>query len=340
MNPTTAPVWVIAEEIGGVIPTVCFELLGKANELGKELEVPVEAVLLGEVSGEQSEQLFHAGADVVYKITFPDFDKFQTEISSKVISNLASEIHPQIILIGSTFLGRELAPLLAARLKTGLTAHCNDLILTKDKILEQWIPAYGGLIAITCPEKRPQITTVARGVFPAPTIDPNRTGKLIQAELPEDLHPRVKTIEFIRAEPEGVPLEEAQTVVAGGAGAGSQEGWKMIEDLADTLNAALGSTRPAVDEGWIDLETMIGQSGKMVHPDLYIGVGLSGEQQHMVGISGAKVMVAINNDLKSPVFEQVDFGIVEDCRAFIPIFVKKLEENRNHLKMRLKAENV
>jgi len=270
--------------------------------------------------------LFQSGADIIYQINFPDFDKFQTEISSISISDLAKEVKPQIILIGSTFLGRELAPLVAARLKTGLTAHCIDLVLTEDMILEQWIPAYGGLIAITCPEKRPQIATVARGVFPIPTLDKNKTGRLVLVDKPEDINPRVKTLEIIRTDPEGVPLEEAHTVVAGGAGAGSREGWKQIEDLAQTLNAALGSTRPAVDEGWIDLETMIGQSGKMVHPDLYIGVGLSGEQQHMVGIASAKVMVAINNDPKSPVFHQVNYGIVEDCGEFIPIFIKKLEE--------------
>ena len=326
MNINAAPVWVIAEQIKGVIPPVCFELLGKATELGKELDVPAEVVLLGEVSGDKAEQLFRAGADVLYQVKFPGFDKFQTEISSKIISDLAEEIKPQIILIGSTFLGRELAPLVAARLKTGLTAHCIDLVLTGDRILEQRIPAYGGMIAITCPEKRPQIATIARGVFPAPTLEINKTGRVIQVGKSEDLSSRVKTLEIIRKEPEGVPLEEAQIVVAGGAGAGSLEGWKQIEDLAQTLNAALGSTRPAVDKGWIELETMIGQSGKMVHPNLYIGVGLSGEQQHMVGIAGAKIMVAINNDPKSPVFEQVDFGIIEDCRDFIPLLIKKLKD--------------
>jgi electron transfer flavoprotein alpha subunit len=123
-----------------------------------------------------------------------------------------------------------------------------------------------------------------------------------------------------------VPLESASIVVAGGAGAGSIAGWQEIETLAKVLNAALGSTRPVVDEGWMDLETMIGQSGKMVNPELYIGVGLSGEQQHMVGIFGAKVMVAINNDPKSPVFEQVDLGIVEDCREFLPVLIDKLQK--------------
>ena len=127
-----------------------------------------------------------------------------------------------------------------------------------------------------------------------------------------------------------MPLESARVVVAGGVGAGSIDGWKEIETLAETLNAALGSTRPVVDEGWTELETMIGQSGKMTNPELYIGVGLSGEQQHMVGITGAKVMIAINIDPKSPVFEQVDYGIVEDCRVFIPALVEKLKQLQSH----------
>lgn len=329
MSLKAAPVWVIAEQIEGVISEVCIELIGKAAKLGTDLGVAAEAILLGDISSDQVDMLYQAGADVVFQIDFPDFDRFQTELISEAIVILSREYQPQILLIGSTYLGRELAPLIAAKLNTGLTAHCIDLIINEDKILEQWIPAYGGLIVITCPDKRPQIATVARGVFPASALDKNKSRKVIPVGLPEDIHQRVKTLEIIKVKPEGVPLEEAQTVVAGGAGAGSLEGWEEIENLADILNAALGSTRPVVDEGWSDLETMIGQSGKMVHPDLYIGVGLSGEQQHMVGIAGAKIMVAINNDPKSQVFEQVDFGIVENCREFIPLFIKKLKEYLN-----------
>ena len=138
----------------------------------------------------------------------------------------------------------------------------------------------------------------------------------------------MKTLEIIVQEPEGFPLETAPLVVVGGAGVGDLKGWQEIETLATVLNAALGSTRPAVDEGWTSLNTMIGQSGKMVSPEVYVGVGLSGEQQHMVGISGASVMMAINNDPKSPIFSQVDYGIVEDCRAFIPVLINKIKEIR------------
>ncbi|HEB28396.1 MAG TPA: electron transfer flavoprotein subunit alpha/FixB family protein, partial [Porticoccus sp.] len=274
----------------------------------------------------QAELLFFSGADLVYLGDSPDFEQYQPEIFSESIVSLSKEVQPQIMLIGSTFVGRELAPLIAAKLETGLTAHCIDLGLNEKQVLEQQIPAYGGIMSIICPEKRPQIATVARGVFPMPELDENRSGKIIPVEPPKGVNIRVKTLKVVHKEPEGVPLESAPIVVAGGAGAGCIEGWKEIEALAGVLNAALGSTRPVVDEGWTELDTMIGQSGKMINPELYIGVGLSGELQHMVGIVGAKVMVAINNNRKSPVFEQVDYGVVEDCREFIPVLVKKLQE--------------
>ncbi len=325
MSRPQSSVWVITEQVRGQIPDVCLELIGQARKLADDLGSDVETVLLGHGIKDQIDILFHSGADVVYLGESPEFDRYHAEIFTACILALAKEIQPQIILIGSTFIGRELAPLIAAKLETGLTAHCIDLLINEDRILEQRIPAYGGMMTIICPEKRPQIATVARGVFPMPELDEDRSGKLIQVEPPKDLKLRMQTLDEVHHESEGVPLESASIVVAGGAGAETFEGWQEIEALAGVLNAALGSTRPIVDYGWAELETMIGQSGKMVSPDLYIGVGLSGEQQHMVGITDAKVMVAINNDLKSPVFEQVDYGIVEDCREFVPLLVRKLK---------------
>jgi electron transfer flavoprotein alpha subunit len=236
------------------------------------------------------------------------------------------------MLIGSTATGRELAPLVAAHLKTGLTAHCIELEINAERILEQRVPAYGGLLTIVCPERRPQMATAARGVFPSPIMDERRTGEVIRIETQDLPESKVRTLEIHRQEAQGMSLESAPVIVAGGAGAGDAEGWQLIVRFAEALNAAVGSTRPAVDEGWTSIETMIGQSGKMVSPDLYIGVGLSGELQHMVGISGAKVMVAINNDPKSPVFEQVDYGIVDDLREFLPVLLEKIKEHQEKVK--------
>lgn len=319
------PVWVIAEHVRGAIPAICLEIIGQARKLADDLGVSLEVVLLGHGLRNQVNPLFFAGAEVVHLGDAPGFEVYQSEIYSESIAALAEELTPQIILIGSTFMGRELAPLIAAKLDTGLTAHCVDLVLDENGILEQRIPAYGGMMTIVCPERRPQIATIARGVFPTPSLDEKRSGKILPIDPPQEKDVRLRTLEVIKTDPKGEPLETASVVVAGGAGAGSIEGWQEIEALAEILNAALGSTRPAVDEGWTELETMIGQSGKMVNPELYIGVGLSGELQHMVGIVGAKVMIAINNDAKSPVFDQVDFGVVEDCRIFVPALIDKLK---------------
>jgi len=320
--------WVIAEQAGGEILPVCLELIGHARKLAIDLGARVEVILLGSKIDHLAGRLISAGADLVYLGNAPDFEPYQPEIFTESITSLAMRNRPQVILIGSTFMGRELAPLLAAKLGTGLTAHCTNLVWGENRLLEQQIPAYGGIMTIVCPEKRPQIATVARGVFPIPDLEEERTGEIVPVEIPQGLETRVKTLKIVHSEPEGVPLETAPLVVAGGAGAGSFEGWQEIQELADTLKAAFGSTRPAVDEGWTDLETMIGQSGKMVNPEVYIGIGLSGEQQHMVGISGAKTMIAINNDPKAPVFDQVDYGIIADCRVFVPALVRKLKELR------------
>ena len=326
MKNTRGPVWVIAEQIDCRILAVSFQLIGQARKLADELGTSVEVVLLGDRLDGQTQSLFAAGADRVYLGDDPELAVYQPETYTEIIVNLAKEQQPEIVLIGSTSMGRELAPLVAARLGTGLTAHCIDLALDENEILEQRVPAYGGLISIICPKKRPQMATAAKGVFPMPELDETRMGEIVPLNVPDDLTRRIQTLEIVREEAEGVPLESAPIVVAGGAGVGDVEGWRQIADLAKALNAALGCTRPAVDEGWAGLEAMIGQSGKMVSPELYIGVGLSGEQQHMVGIADAQVMVAINNDPKAPVFEQVDYGIVDDCREFIPVLIDKIRE--------------
>lgn len=325
---TKGPVWVIAEQVNCRLLPVSLQLIGKARKLADGLKTSVEAVLLGHHIDPLPRQLITAGADRVYAADDPELIYYQPELYVEMVAGGAKTRNPQIILMGATAMGRELAPLVAARLKTGLTAHCIDLVLDPNGIMEAGIPAYGGLLTIVCPEKRPQMATVAAGVFPLPEPDETRTGDIVELKMPEDLPGRVRTLEIVYEEHKGVPLESADIVVAGGAGVGDGDGWQEISDLAKLLNAALGSTRPAVDEGWTNLETMIGQSGKMVSPEIYIGVGLSGELQHMVGIQDAKVMVAVNNDPKSPVFEQVDYGIVEDCRAFVPLLIKKLKEHK------------
>jgi electron transfer flavoprotein alpha subunit len=328
MTRDPGPVWVLAEQQGNAVTEVTLQLTGKARMLADQLDVQVEVVLLGSLTGGLPDQLIAAGADRVYLGDDPELAVYQSGLFAQVISGLAAEHQPDIMLLASTPMGRELAPLLAGRLRTGLSAHCIDLVLDDDGILQQMIPAYGGLLTIICPQRRPQMATVAKGVFPKPEPDQSRHGKVIPLSLPEEFPARLKTLEVVTEAPVGVPLESASVVVAGGAGAGGVEGWEEILELAETLGAAVGSTRPAVDEGWTELDTMIGQSGRMCEPDCYIGVGLSGELQHMVGIAGNGLRAAVNNDPKSPIFEQVDIGIVDDCRAFVPALIEKLRAAR------------
>jgi electron transfer flavoprotein alpha subunit len=325
MGNVYGPVWVIAEQRDCRIRDVSLQLMGQAQRLAAELNTDAEAVLFGNRMKDHIQPLFSAGARRIYLGNDPQLAFYEPEVYVEMIVRLAREYKPDIILTGSTAMGRELAPLVAARLQTGLTAHCIELVLDDRNILEQRIPAYGGLLSIVCPQKRPQMATIAKGVFTAPEPDEQRSGEIIPVAVPEDIPRRVYTLEVVHQIPDETPLESAPIVVAGGAGAGDPVGWRQIADLAQALNAALGCTRPVVDEGWAPLESMIGQSGRMVSPELYIGVGLSGEQQHMVGITGAKVMVAINTDSRSPVFDQVDYGIVDDCREFLPVLIEKIK---------------
>lgn len=328
MKESFGPVWVVAEQSDCKVEVVSLQLLGKARELADELGVACEAVLLGHNLGNAAHELVAAGAERVFVAEAPALELYQPTLYRDIIASLAEEYRPEIILIGSTFMGRELAPLVAGRLKTGLAAHCTGLRHDHDRNLVQQIPAYGGLMSIVCPEKRPQMATVARGVFKTPQGDRSREGKIVSVPVPESTDVPVKTVEIVREASSGLALEDARVIVSGGAGVGSREGWETVRGLAETLGAALGCTRPVVDEGWAPLDTMIGQSGKMVSPEVYLGVGLSGEQQHMVGITGAKLMVAINNDSKANVFQQVDLGIVENCHDFVPVLMASIKAHR------------
>jgi electron transfer flavoprotein alpha subunit len=324
----TGAIWVVADLFENIINPVTYQLLGKARQLADQQNKSVACVILGHEIDAFSNLLFQAGANIVYKAKSPELRFYQQTVYTDTIVKLARVQKPEIILLGSTSMGRELAPLVAAELKTGLSAHCIDLGIDKNGVLEQKIPAFGGLMTIMCPIKRPQMASCAQGVFPNPEMDKKRTGITVDVEVCNSASDRIKTLDIVKEPVTGVSLESASAVVAGGAGAGDKDGWNLIMDFSEQLNAALGCTRPAVDEGWAELDTMIGQSGKMINPDLYIGIGLSGELQHMVGIMDVNLMIAINNDEKSPVFEQVDYGVIDDCREFLPVLIEKIKESR------------
>ena len=217
MMKNNASIWVVADQVEGKVLSVAYQLVGKASALAGP-DTSVEVVLLGQGVEQNIQQLIAAGADKVYVGDSPALAPYQSEKYTELIAGLAKKYHPEIMLLASTYMGRELAPLIAAKLKTGLTAHCIDLVMNEEGVLEQKIPAYGGLLTIVCPEKRPQMATVAKGVFPDPVFDTERSGVVEHIEIPTDLPYRIKTIEVVLEEPKGIPLESAPVVIAGGAG--------------------------------------------------------------------------------------------------------------------------
>ncbi|NIO05154.1 MAG: electron transfer flavoprotein subunit alpha [Proteobacteria bacterium] len=230
------------------------------------------------------------------------------------------------MLIGATAMGVELAPRIAAKVRTGLSAHCIDLRLDREGRLLQVVPGWGGgvVATITCPDHRPQMATVMPGIMKI--IAPlEREGEIkeVAFELPDgDLGPEV--VEIKRGEPEKLPLEKAEVVIAGGWGIGNREDWRMIEDLATALGGAVGATRPPVDEGWAEEGQMIGQSGKTVRPNLYIAIGISGLMHHVVGMDRSKHVISINKDPHADIFEVSDVMAVEDFRKIVPLLIKEI----------------
>ena len=219
MTGKCGPVWIVAEHLDGEIKAVSLQLLGQASRLADQLGVSVGVILLGDDVQEFTPGLFAAGADQVYLGDAPQLANYQPELYTEMIVRVANEAKPEILLLGTTFMGRELAPLVAARLETGITAHCIELVLDDNQHLVAKVPAYGGLLSIVCRERRPQMATVARGVFPMPQLDEQRTGEIIPLAVPGDVTCKVEVLEIVREDVEGIQLETSQIIVAGGAGA-------------------------------------------------------------------------------------------------------------------------
>jgi electron transfer flavoprotein alpha subunit len=321
-------IWVFMEQRGGVLHEVGLELLGKARELAEASGATVAALLLGANVAPLADRLIAHGADLVLVAEHPLLEPYRLLPYTSVLAKACQEYHPPILLFGATSMGMELAPRLAARLHTGLSAHCIDLSLDAHGNLLAMVPGWGGGVVATikCPEHRPQMATVMPGVMKKGEPS-RRSGQVINLTIAEDLDvsgPEV--LEVHREEPKARPLEQAEVVVAGGWGIGGKEGWKLVKELARLLDGAVGATRPPVDEGWASEDQMIGQSGKTVRPRLYLGVGISGMSQHVVGMEGSELVVAINSDPQAPLFEVADIVIVGDYREIIPPLLAEIRK--------------
>jgi electron transfer flavoprotein alpha subunit len=320
-------IWVFAEQRSGDLHEVGLELLGKARELAEQAKSRVTAVLLGHSIRHHAKILINYGADSVLVADDPRLETYRVLPYSIVMEGLIREYQPEILLMGATAMGVELAPRVAAKVRTGLSAHCIDLKLDSQGQLLQVVPGWGGgvIATITCPDHRPQMATVMPGIMKArPPLKRKGEIKEIEVHLQDkDLGPEV--LEICKWDQEELPLEKAEVVVAGGWGIGSEENWKIIEELASALGGSVGATRPPVDEGWAHEGQMIGQSGKTVRPALYIGVAISGVMHHVVGMDQSKYIININTDPNADIFEVSDLIVVEDFRKIVPKLIKEIQ---------------
>ncbi|HPQ43251.1 MAG TPA: electron transfer flavoprotein subunit alpha/FixB family protein [Syntrophales bacterium] len=320
-------VWVFAEQRNGELHDVSLELLGKARELADATGSNVAAVLMGCNILDLAQVLVNYGADTVFVADHPKLEQYRLLPYTHVIESLIREHNPDIVLMGATAMGVELAPRVAARIRTGLSAHCIDLRLDENGNLLQVVPGWGGgvVATIACPDHRPQMSTVMPGAMRA-LPEEKRKGRIekLSVDLPEShMGPEILGVEQMVAGEQ--PLEKADVVVAGGWGVGSKENWSLLEELARMLGGAVGATRPPVDEGWAREGQMIGQSGKTIRPTLYIGVGISGVMHHVVGMDQSKHIININTNPAADSFELSDVIVVEDFMKILPPLIEEIK---------------
>ncbi len=324
-------VLVYAEYRRGRVHPVSYELLGKGRELAEELDEPLYAVIIGDGCRRWAEELIYRGAERVYVYDDPWLEPFRVDPYTAILVDLVEELKPNIFLFGATSIGRSLAPRVAARLKVGLTADCTGLDIDPEtRLLRQTRPAFGGnvMATIISPYTRPQMATVRYKVMPEAERDTSRRGEIIERRIdPSSLPDRVRVLEFHPIEEE-VSLVEADVIVSGGMGLGGPDGFKLLEELARLLGGAVGASRPTVDEGWIDYSHQVGLSGRTVRPKVYIACGISGAVQHLAGMRGSEVIIAINTDPKAPIFDFSTLGVVADLYEVVPRLIEKLRERR------------
>lgn len=322
-------VWVFAEQRQGKIQSVVIELLGEGKKLADARGVSLNAILLGDNTDEMAKELISYGAEKVFVAESALLGQFTTDGYTKVIADAINQLKPEIVLIGATHIGRDLAPRLASRLDTGLTADCTKLeIDQEDGKLKQTRPAFGGNImaTIVCPENRPQMSTVRQGVMDKANKNDKANGEIVKLnfELSED-DIRTKVIEVVKSDKEIVSLVDANFIVSGGLGLKSAEGFKLLQKLADALGGVVGSSRAAVDAGWTDHSRQVGQTGVTVKPNIYIACGISGAIQHLAGMKSSDIIIAINKDPMAPIFSVADYGIVGDLYDVVPQLIESLK---------------
>jgi electron transfer flavoprotein alpha subunit len=323
-------VFVVCEHHDGKLREVTLELLGKGKELADKLNDKVSAILVGSGVGHLSQTLGAFGADEIYLVDNVALEDYETELYTTVLCGIIAKYKPAVVLYGATGTGRDLAPRVAARVKTGLTADCTALdIEESSRLLLQTRPAWGGnlMATIKCPRHRPQMATVRPRVMKKLPQDLSRQWKIERLDMKINRKSaRTKLLELLKVKEQERDISEADVIIAAGRGIQKRENLKMIEELADELGASMAASRPLVDAGWLPHSTQVGQTGKTVCPRLYIAIGISGSLQHLVGMQDSERIIAINNDPAAPIFHVTDYGIVGDLFQVIPNLIAELRK--------------
>ncbi len=328
---TINEIWVFIEQSMGVINSVSWELLGEARELAADLDAMVAGVLLGSGIEDLQGEIFNRGADKLYLIDDEILKDYRTETYTLGFFEIAKKYRPEIILMGATVTGRDLAGAVATRLQTGLTADCTQLDIDADtKLLKQTRPAWGGNIMATilCKKHRPQMATVRPRVFEEREVKSGSTGEIIRETiLIDEADVKTKILDFIPSEQEDVvELENADIIVAGGRGLVSKKNFDMLVELAEVLGGEIGASRPVIEMGWMPYPHQVGQTGKTVRPKLYFAAGISGAVQHLAGMQHSNVIVAINKDKDAPIFKVATHGIVGDLFLILPEIIRSVKD--------------
>lgn len=314
----------------GEIHPVTLELIGKARELSKKVGQKVYCVFIGYHIKDKAEELLHYGVDEVIVYDNPKLENFRIEPYTAVFEDFIRKVMPGSILVGATTIGRSLAPRIAARFKTGLTADCTVLDIKENSDLVQIRPAFGGNIMaqIVTPNSRPQMATVRYKVMSAPPREERTKGTIKLWNVEEEkLNSNIEVKEVIPKEKEH-SISEAEVIVVAGRGIKSEKDMAMINQLAEILNGQVGATRPLIESGWVDAKNQIGLSGRTVRPKLIIACGVSGAVQFTAGMNNSEYIVAINKDPKAPIFQVAHYGIVGDIYEIVPKVIEDIKEGK------------
>lgn len=333
--PLAKGLWTFAEQTGGALDSISFELLGRGRVLADKLNTELSSVVIGHnVDRKGIEELFKRGADKVYLVERPELASYLNDIYANVLIHLIKTYDPEILLAGATTTGRSVLPYVAGRIRTGLTADCTEFDIEEGTgNLLQTRPAIGGNIMATIktPDYRPQMATVRPKSTPIPPKDESRKGVIIEVSIPDELlKGRETKLAFRPLDNADENIEEADRVVAGGRGFKKGENFKILSDLAHRVHAAVGATRDAVDRGWAEYPQQIGLSGKTVVPKLYMGFGISGAIQHLAGMKTAETIVVVNNDPEAQIFHVADFGIIGDLFDVIPELINEIDKRKGN----------